>query len=205
MGSLVKGIGSKKKIEEYYDNWADNYDETLKNWKYKAPYQCTKIIKKKIKLKPKYLLDLACGTGLFVQSFYKFYPNCICDGSDVSQKILKEAKKKNIYRKLFKTSFERKITTNQKYDIVSLIGAMTYCQNHLLLFDLVSDYLSKKGYFIFTQRVDIWEKLNFNKILKDNSQFNVVYKSKPLNYLPQNKDFESVIKIRIVLLNKALT
>ena len=60
----------------------------------------------------------------------------------------------------------------------------------------------KNGYFIFTQRTDLWEKLNFDKLLKTNSYFKIAHISRPLNYLPENKDFKSKVKIRIVLLNK---
>ena len=35
--SLVDGIGNETLTEKYYDNWALNYDQTLKNWNYKAP------------------------------------------------------------------------------------------------------------------------------------------------------------------------
>ena len=35
--SLLDGIGNQKETERYYDDWATNYDETLKNWNYKAP------------------------------------------------------------------------------------------------------------------------------------------------------------------------
>ena len=72
MKSLRKGIGNKKDIEKYYDNWSSSYDETLYKWNYKAPLQSIKILKKYIKTKPKFILDLACGTGLFVDKFYKF-------------------------------------------------------------------------------------------------------------------------------------
>ena len=202
MKSLLKGIGGTKEVEKFYDEWSEKYDQSLTDWKYKAPEQSVKILKKFKNNRLKNLLDLACGTGLFVEELSKVYPKCSCDGSDISQKILNISKKKKIYRKLFKTNFEEKIKINTKYDVVSLIGAMTYCSDHHLLFKLVSSYLKKNGYFIFTQRVDIWKKLNFNKILKHNSQFQLVYKSRPLNYLPQNKDFTSNIKIRIVLLNK---
>ena len=63
MKSLRKGIGNKKDIEKYYDNWSSSYDETLYKWKYKAPLQSVKILKKYIKTKPKFILDLACGSG----------------------------------------------------------------------------------------------------------------------------------------------
>jgi len=202
MKSLLKGIGNTKQVEKFYDDWSKEYDQSLINWNYKAPKQSVKILTQFIKTKPNFLLDLACGTGLFVDEFSKVYPNCICHGSDISEKILAISKNKNIYKKLIKSNFEKKIKIKTKYNIVSLIGAMTYCQDHNLLLNNVSSYLKKKGFFIFTQRVDLWKKFNFDKILKNNSEFDLVYKSRPLNYLPQNKDFKSKVKIRIVLLNK---
>ena len=101
-----------------------------------------------------------------------------------------------------KRVLKKKIKIINKYNIVSLIGAMTYCENHQSLFNLVSNYLDKKGYFIFTQREDLWKDLNFDNVLKSRSDFSLIYKSRPLNYLPKNMDFGSNIKIRIVLLAK---
>ena len=34
MKSLRKGIGNKKDIEKYYDNWSSSYDKTLYQWEY---------------------------------------------------------------------------------------------------------------------------------------------------------------------------
>jgi len=202
MKSLRNGIGNRKEVESFYDNWSNSYDKTLYQWEYKAPLQSVNILKKYIKIKPKFILDLACGTGLFVDKFLKAYPDCICDGSDISKKILDISKKNGKYRYLYKKSFENKIKIKNKYNVVSLIGAMTYCDNYQSLFKLVSYYLSKNGYFIFTHRVDLWRKLNFNNVLEKLTDFNSIYISRPLNYLPKNKDFGSDIKIRIVLLKK---
>ncbi len=202
MKSLRKGIGNSKDVEIFYDKWSNSYDQTLYNWNYKAPKQSVNILKQFIKKKPRYLLDLACGTGLFVKEFLKTYPNCICDGSDISNKILNISEENGKYRNLYKRSFEKKINIINKYNIVSLIGAMTYCDNHQSLFNLVNYYLDKKGYFIFTQREDLWKDLNFDNILISRSDFGLIYKSRPLNYLPKNIDFGSNIKIRIVLLVK---
>ena len=202
MKSLLKGIGYKRDVEKYYDNWSSSYDETLYKWNYKAPLQSVKILKKYIKSKPKFILDLACGTGLFVDEFLRVYPDCICDGSDISRKILDISKRNGKYRYLYKKSFENKIQIVNKYSVVSLFGAMTYCENHQLLFKLVSYYLTKNGYFIFTQRLDIWRELKFDIILNSLVYFDKTYISRPLNYLPKNKDFGSDIKIRIVLLKK---
>ena len=175
MKSLRKGIGNSKDVEIFYDKWSNSYDQTLYNWNYKAPKQSVNILKKFIKKKPRYLLDLACGTGLFVKEYLKTYPYCICDGSDISKNILNISEENGKYRSLYKKSFEKKIKIINKYNIVSLIGAMTYCENHQSLFNLVSYYLVKKGYFIFTQREDLWKDLNFDNILKSRSDFGLIY------------------------------
>ena len=202
MTSLRKGIGNRKDVERYYDKWSNTYDQTLHKWNYKAPLQSVNIFKKYVKTKPKYLLDLACGTGLFVEKFLQIYPECVCDGSDISRKILNVSKRNGKYRYLYKKNFENKIQIVNKYNLVSLIGAMTYCENHQSLFKLVSYYLAKNGYFIFTHRVDLWGELKFDNVLKSLIDFELIYKSRALNYLPKNKDFGSDIKIRIVLLLK---
>ena len=202
MSSLLKGIGNSHSVRKYYDRWSSEYDQSLHQWNYKAPKQSVKILAQFIKKKPKYLLDLACGTGLFTEELLKEFPDCICDGSDISPKIINISKNKKIYRKLFQSNFEKRIAVKSKYNIVSLIGAMTYCQDHQKLFQNVSSYLRDKGYFIFTHRVDLWKKFNFDNLLTKQTNFNVTYKSRPLNYLPQNKDFKSKVKIRIVLLTK---
>ena len=202
MGKLLKGIGNSEEIKKFYDNWSNTYDLTLKEWGYIAPSHSTEILKKKLNKSPRYLLDLACGTGLFVEKFKKIFPKCICDGSDISKEILEISNSKGLYRNLYKTSFEKKIILKNQYDLVSLIGAMTYCSNHNLLFKLVNSYLTKGGLFIFTQRIDLWDKLKFEDIINNHGNFKKIYKSRPINYLPKNKDFGQDIKIRIVVLQK---
>ena len=200
--SLVDGIGNQIITEKYYDEWALNYDHTLKNWKYKAPVQAAnKLIKIKDKISSN--LDLACGTGMFAKELKKKYPNIVIDGCDISSKSLKIAKLKNLYRNLFKKSFEKKIKITTKYDSVSMIGSMTYCKKPNVLLSLITNYLKKNGIFIFTHRIDLWEKQGFDSIItKYNKSFTLMLKSLPINYLPNNSLFSNKIKIRIVILKK---
>ena len=200
--SLVDGIGNQIITKKYYDEWALNYDHTLKNWKYKAPVQAAnKLIKIKDKISSN--LDLACGTGMFAKELKKKYPNIVIDGCDISSKSLKIAKLKNLYRNLFKKNFEKKIKITKKYDSVSMIGSMTYCKKPNVLLSLITNYLKKNGIFIFTHRIDLWEKQGFDSIItKYNKSFTLILKSRPINYLPNNSSFSNKIKIRIVILKK---
>ena len=67
MGKLLKGIGNSREITSFYDKWSDTYDKSLNKWNYKAPRQAALILKRYTINKPKYLLDLACGTGLLLK------------------------------------------------------------------------------------------------------------------------------------------
>ena len=44
--SLVDGIGNEAITEKYYDDWALNYDQTLKDWNYKTPLKAADLISK---------------------------------------------------------------------------------------------------------------------------------------------------------------
>ena len=200
--SLVDGIGNKALTEKYYDDWALNYDQTLKKWNYKVPLKAVNLMSL-LKENINSNLDLACGTGMFAVKLKKNYPNVTIDGCDISSKSLKIAKKKKLYRKLFKQSFEKKINIIKKYDSVSMIGSMTYCKKPKKLFLLINNYLKKKGIFIFSHRIDLWKKQNFDSIINNfNQSFKLIYKSRPLSYLPKNSSFSNRIKIRIVILEK---
>ena len=202
--SLINGIGNIAKTRKYYDDWAPNYDLTLKNWNYQAPKKSINLLKKKITKKPKYILDLACGTGLFGKELRKIYKKSHIYGSDISMKSIRIALKRNIYENVVKNNFEIKYDYKIKFNLVSMIGAMTYCKNFNNLFSNINYYLHKNGYFIFSHRIDLWEKQDFDYILKHiNKNLKVLYVSKPYKYLPLNKDFKNIIKIRLVLLKKA--
>ena len=201
--SLVSGVGNLSKTSKYYDDWAENYDETLKLWNYQAPKKSIKFLNETINIKPKNILDLACGTGLFGIELKKIYPKSNIYGSDISKKSLKISLGKKIYIKLKNKNFEELHHYNTKFDLISLIGSMTYCKNFKKLFANINKNIKKKGFVLFTHRVDLWKQQDFFNILKTYQKtFKITKISRPLNYLPLNKDFKNKIKIKIVLLQK---
>ncbi len=201
--SLVRGIGNLRATRKYYDNWSKAYDLTLNKWNYTVPKRSAKLLKQLLKKKPYTILDLACGTGLFGEELKKTYGNCQIYGSDISYKSLEIAKNKKVYCKLSKINFETRKNYRMKFDLVSMIGAMTYCKNFKKLFSNINYYLIQNGHFIFSHRIDLWEKQNFENILdRYKEDFKIRLISNPQNYLPLNQDFKNKIKIRLVLLQK---
>ena len=201
--SLVSGIGNQAKTKLYYDTWSNDYDTTLESWDYKIPVKSSQLLKKNPKINPKRILDLACGTGLFGSEVRKIYKKSVVYGLDISNSSLKIARQKNVYDKLQCLSFEKKIKYNFKFDLISLIGSMTYAKNFEKLFNNVLFNLKKTGFFIFSHRVDLWKKNNFdNMLLNYSKNFKLIQKSRPILYLPLNNDFGNKIKVKIVLLQK---
>ena len=201
--SLVSGVGNINKTRKYYDDWSENYDATLKLWNYQAPKKSIKFLQETININPQKILDLACGTGLFGTELKKIYPKSQIFGSDISNKSLKITSGKKIYKKLQIKNFEQLHHYKLKFDLISLIGSMTYCKNFDKLFANINKNIKEKGFVIFTHRTDLWKQQDFLRILKKHQKtLKIIKISRPLNYLPLNNDFKNKIKIKIVLLQK---
>ena len=201
--SLVSGVGNMNKTRRYYDDWSENYDATLKLWNYQAPKKSIKFLQETININPQKILDLACGTGLFGIELKKIYPKSQIYGSDISNKSLKITSGKKIYKKLQIKNFEELHHYKLKFDLISLIGSMTYCKNFDKLFANINKNIKEKGFVIFSHRTDLWKQQDFLRILKKHQQtLKIIKISRSLNYLPLNNDFKNKIKIKIVLLQK---
>ena len=201
--ALINGIGTSVKTKKYYDEWSKDYDKVLNQWNYHAPKSSSKILKKFLNKNPNEILDLACGTGLFGIELKKIYPKSSIDGADISTKSLSHAKLKKIYKRLFVSDFNKNFIFKKKYDLITCIGSLTYNNNPQKLLLKVNNITKKSGFFIFSHRVDLWQKQNFDKILSDlSNKWQNIFISRKLLYLPKNKDFNNKIKIKIGLLKK---
>ena len=201
---LIHGLNNSLNSKNYYNDWAESYEKTLDKWNYQAPYMSAKILLKFANPLPTKILDLACGTGLFAESIKDKLFKSTIEGADISVKSIKIAKKKKIYNKFYQFDFQKKLNFPvNNYDCVSCIGSMTYCENPSSLFSDIKDILKNNGYFLFTHRNDLWKKQKFTSLITSTSHlWKKIYLSKPIDYLPKNKDFGEKIKIKICLLKK---
>jgi predicted TPR repeat methyltransferase len=89
-------------VEELFDNYAVRFENSLvKNLDYQTPSLIAEMIIKDSKFDLLgSIMDLGCGTGLFGMEIKQFCEHL--EGIDLSEKMLGEAKKKNIYNKLIK-------------------------------------------------------------------------------------------------------
>ncbi len=137
-----------------YDRWADNIDK----------------IYKELKLKPKSLLELGCGTGNITTRLYRKGYNMI--GSDLSEDMLMIAQEKAYESNLminFIIQDMREINYRKKVEsVISICDGLNYItsdEDLIKVFKSVSNVLENQGTFIF----DISSHYKLKNILGNNT------------------------------------
>lgn len=141
-------------LKNIFDVFAPDFEQVLASLEYRAPQEISEYLQslfykqKNPKLK---ILDAGCGTGLcgnFLKSYSKIFG---LYGVDISEKMLEEAKKKNLYHKLYCDELEHFFAhSKQKFDMVVSADVFTYFGDLSKIISGVSKCLTSKGRFIFT-------------------------------------------------------
>lgn len=99
MGKLEKAYGHKPGAEavDFYDDWADSYDEELGAKGYVTPQRCAEALIAMGADPAQPILDIGCGTGVSGAALAAAGFTTI-DGVDPSPEMLARARDKSIYR-----------------------------------------------------------------------------------------------------------
>ncbi|MGB8622288.1 MAG: methyltransferase domain-containing protein, partial [Paracoccaceae bacterium] len=100
----VYDLGTCDDVERLYDKWSGSYDTELAENGYATPRRVAQAMQQTGCVGP--VLDLGCGTGLSGEALRAAGYDVI-DGTDLSADMLKEARAKGIYRKLWQTDPEK--------------------------------------------------------------------------------------------------
>lgn len=123
----VSGHGSKVDSQTLYDQWAGNYNtELINEYGYIAPFITVDKLKDFHLDKDIEIIDVGCGTGLVGVELHKLgYSNI--DGYDISQEMLKAAKKIKIYKSLKQVDLNLdSFNPNKTYDLLICVGSFGY-------------------------------------------------------------------------------
>lgn len=193
-------------VAAYYDDWADNYDNTLDKWNYKSPDQAALLLKEKTDVSSK-ILDAGCGTGLSGRALKKCGFKNI-DGIDISQQSLDIAQKNNSYKKLLKIDMQEYPfpIKSGSYDALICVGVLTYLPESFEILKEFCRLVKQDGVIILTQRDDIFKERNFHEVLNKLSEDNIIkelYISPPKPYLPDNEEFAEKIQVHYIIFKSA--
>ncbi len=125
-GRLAQVTGKDVTIDpaDHYDGWAQSYDHDLLNeYGYSAHKIAVKAFAECVSDKTKTIIDVGCGTGLVALELNALGYKTI-DGVDVSQGMLTEADKTEVYRKLILQDVEKSSAIpDGAYDAVICVGS----------------------------------------------------------------------------------
>jgi len=205
--SLKDGSTISTAIAAYYDEWAETYDATLKNWDYQAPDDAAATLCEYLKSGDE-ILDVGCGTGMFAKAMFakamSRHLDCRIEGIDISAASLEIAEKQGGYDRLRRHDLQATPLPvgDNAFDAAVCVGVMTYIEDAAGLLADLCRIIQPGGYILFTQRDDRWVEKNFDSLIKSFEERRLwtpleVSKAKP--YLPKNDDFSDSIRVIHVL------
>lgn len=112
-------------VHDLYDDWAETYDADVIENGYVTPKRCAAALAMHLPTRDAPILDFACGTGLSGEAIAA-HGFTVIDGVDLSDAMLKTARKRNIYRSLFKADPDQAPSIAPgDYTAITAIGAIS--------------------------------------------------------------------------------
>jgi predicted TPR repeat methyltransferase len=201
-GWLKQGTTDPAAVEAYYDEWAETYDTTLKDWDYRAPADAAALLCEHMKPGDR-LLDVGCGTGLFAEAVADRV-DCPMEGIDISAASLEVAAKGGRYDRLHRHDLQQTPLPlgGDSFDAAACVGVLTYIEEPTELLADLCRVVRPGGHILFTQREDRWTEKHFDALVAEFTKrglWSPLSITEPKLYLPDNEDFSDSIRVVHVL------
>src|SRR5699024_10024092 len=128
-GLFALRTASADTIKNYYDAWAQTYDDEIAASGYRAPAWVAEQAAALLPDKNAVVLDAGCGTGLTGQALQnKGYARLT--GIDLSAQSLEIARAKQCYEQLQQQDLGHALPfTEDRFDAITCVGTLTYINN----------------------------------------------------------------------------
>jgi predicted TPR repeat methyltransferase len=195
---LGKGSTKSGEVADYYDEWADSYEESVGSWQYNAPRRSASLIREHAEHTGS-IFDAGCGTGLTGRALKDEGFDTVI-GTDISPESVAIAAKSGVYDRvtvLDLQAFPFPFTDNH-FSAVNCIGVLTYIGDTGSLLEEFIRVTRDRGLVVFTHRTDIIASTDFYSIvdgIEADGRWEKVLVSDPQPYLPGNEDFADKIHV----------
>jgi predicted TPR repeat methyltransferase len=166
MLNSLTGNTSKEPPKQYVKNLFDDYanrfnDALVNNLQYSLPFIIKEMILKSNIEKSQYknVIDLGCGTGLAGKDLRDISTNLI--GIDISENMISEAEKLNIYDTLVVGDITENLCTfTHQFDLLIALDVLIYIGDVKSTFEEVHKCSNSDSFFIFS--VEIQEESGYS-------------------------------------------
>ena len=162
----VSGHDTKVDSQTLYDQWAGSYNtELINEYGYIAPFITVDKLKNFHLDKDIEIIDVGCGTGLVGLELHKLgYTNI--DGYDISQEMLKAAKKTKIYKSLKQVDLNlESFNPNKTYDLLICVGSFGYGALGLKAFINLLKLVKSRGLIMILMNSEPFISENYQKYI----------------------------------------
>ena len=157
----VYNAKSSQEIAELYDNWAEDYDQSVLSYGYATPAITAGFFGRYVKPEDGTVLDAGAGTGMMGEILAPLgYRDLV--GIDISQRMLELARQKGVYKDL------RRMELGEQLDLPSdafavVVAAGVFAAGHAPpeSFDELIRVTEAGGGMIFSVRTDVYEDGGF--------------------------------------------
>ncbi|XP_022063817.1 methyltransferase-like protein 27 isoform X1 [Acanthochromis polyacanthus] len=155
--SAHKGTTSKEKVD-FYNSWAENYDQDVAVLDYRAPRLAANSISSHFRgdREAAVLLDVACGTGLVARQL-KNHGFGHFVGIDGSEAMLEVARESGLYQDLKQFLLGEEplpVQWENAFDVVVIVGALSVGQVPVCVVRDLCKSTKPGGYICMTTRTN---------------------------------------------------
>ena len=152
-----------EELVERYAQWAKDYDAELeRDFEWRGPQRTAELFTKYVPRETR-ILDAGAGTGLMGEVLVKLgYENLVA--MDLSQAMLEEARKKNVYREFHQMVMGEPLDfATDSFDAVVSTGVLTVGHAPASSLDELIRITRPGGHILFTLRTDVYEDRGFKE------------------------------------------
>ncbi|MCM1323870.1 MAG: tetratricopeptide repeat protein [Acetobacter sp.] len=152
-------------VKKLFDGFAASFDEILGELNYRVPEYIAALLKESLKtklFKKRRILDLGCGTGLCGAAVREYFPNEEFYGVDISEKMLAEAGKKDVYKALYADDMLSFLNGNEEvYHAVMAGDVLTYMGDLKPLFRELAPRIKFDGLLCFSVSKNVYNQNDY--------------------------------------------
>ncbi len=139
---------NRNHIQQRFNRYAVSYDEYAVIYKAMADSLLERLAL--VKLEPKIIIDLGCGTGYLTVQLAKRYPEAKVIGIDAAVNMLQVARQKDSTIDYDQAWAEQLPLSSASVDLVVSNALLPWCNDLLAAFYEVNRVLKPEGLFLFT-------------------------------------------------------
>lgn len=143
-------ISTTDDAKQFYDDWAQTYDEEISANGYMTPVRCAYALAMHASDKSLPILDIGCGTGISGLALSEVGFSTI-DGSDLSKAMLNKAAEKGIYRNVWQADLKEPFPfSKDTYQHLAAIGVIATGHMPPQTISRLADLLNPEGLVVFS-------------------------------------------------------